>query len=527
MLCPKCAVELSEASKACPKCGYVLSATASGVGGGAAAAPAPAPASSPQRSKWRMAVWVVVPVLVLLIWYARSAAKGYAPGASPQMFWVEFCCVLSAILIGIRRGGVALGMIGGLGVSLLVLGFRTQPSSPPIDVMLIILAVVTAAATLQVAGGLDYMVQLAERLLRAHPKHVTLLAPFCCFVLTICVGTGHAVYALLPVIADVAWHTRIRPERPMAVSSVAAQMGITASPVSAAVGFFLAFAAKTAHPVSLIDILKITMPAGIVGLLAAALWSMNRGKDLDKDPAFQKRLQDPDFAKGLDVSVTTLDKKLPRHAKSSVLLFFAGVAVIVLLALDKDFFHLGLLSMGKSTISLIIVVQMVMLAFGAFILFLTNVKAADIARSSVFIAGMIAVVSIFGIAWMSDTFVTGNKPYLVAQMRSMVTHWPWTFGIAMFCVSAFVKSQAATLAVMIPFGVALNLPNTVMLGLMPASYAYFFFCFYPSDLAAINMDRTGTTGIGKYLLNHSFMIPGLIGVGVSTVTAYLLSRVLL
>ncbi len=418
MLCPKCGFDLPENSKTCSKCGQALtSAAVTTSASGAAAVRAPAAPPAPQVPKRRWAVLVVVPVLVLMIWWARSAAKGYAPGASPQMFWVEFCCVLSAILIGIRRGGVALGLIGGLGLSILVLGFRTQPSTPPIDVMLIILAVVTAAATLQVAGGLDYMVQLAERLLRAHPKHVTLLAPFCCFFLTVCVGTGHAVYALLPVIADVALHTRIRPERPMAVSSVAAQMGITASPVSAAVGFFLAFAAKTSHPVSLIDILKITMPAGIVGLLAAALWSMNRGKDLDKDPAFQKRMQDPDFAKALDISVTTLDKKLPRHAKSSVLLFFSGVAVIVLLALDKDFFHLGLLSIGKSTVSVILVVQMVMLAFGAFILFLTNVKAADIARSSVFIAGMIAVVSIFGIAWMSDTFVTGNKPYLVAQMQ--------------------------------------------------------------------------------------------------------------
>jgi anaerobic C4-dicarboxylate transporter DcuB len=170
-------------------------------------------------------------------------------------------------------------------------------------------------------------------------------------------------------------------------------------------------------------------------------------------------------------------------------------------------------------------VQIIMLAFGAFILFSSNVPAKEIARSSVFNAGMIAVVSIFGIAWMSDTFVTGNQPFLVAAMRSMVQNYPWTFAIAMFCVSAFVKSQAATLTVMIPFGVALNLPTTLMLGVMPASYAYFFFCFYPSDLAAINMDRTGTTHIGKYLLNHSFMIPGLIGVSVSTTVAYFLSKV--
>jgi anaerobic C4-dicarboxylate transporter DcuB len=170
------------------------------------------------------------------------------------------------------------------------------------------------------------------------------------------------------------------------------------------------------------------------------------------------------------------------------------------------------------------VVQIVMLSFGAFILFATNVKSADIARSSVFTAGMIAVVSIFGIAWMSDTFVSGNKAFLIGNIESMVKLAPWTFAFAMFAVSAFVKSQAATLTVMIPFAIALNLPTPLLVGLMPASYAYFFFAFYPSDLAAINMDRTGTTRIGKYLLNHSFMIPGLIGVGVSTVVAYSLSR---
>jgi anaerobic C4-dicarboxylate transporter DcuB len=486
------------------------------------ARPVPSPPEHKPRSK--MALWLLVPAVVGLIWLVTTHAHAH-PGPSAPMFWTQFFFVLAAILIGVRRGGVALGLIGGLGVAVLVLGFRMPPSEPPIAVMLIILAVVTASATLQVAGGLDFLVQLTEKLLRAHPKHVTLLAPFCSFFLTVCVGTGHAVYALFPVIADVALRTRIRPERPMAISSVAAQMGITASPVAAAVTTFLAFAAKTSHPVGLLDIIKITMPAGLIGVLAAALWSVNRGKDLDRDPEFLKHLEDPEFRKSLDVSVTTLDKKLPPKAKLSVLVFLAGVASIILLALDKDFFHLGLLPMvGKTAVPLTTVVQIVMLAFGAFILFVSNIKAKDIASSSVFNAGMIAVISIFGIAWMSDTFVTGNQSFLVEKMRSMVHAYPWTFAIAMFCVSAFVKSQAATLTVMIPFGVALNLPTTLMMGLLPASYAYFFFCFYPSDLAAINMDRTGTTHIGKYLLNHSFMIPGLIGVGVSTTVAYLLSR---
>jgi anaerobic C4-dicarboxylate transporter DcuB len=170
------------------------------------------------------------------------------------------------------------------------------------------------------------------------------------------------------------------------------------------------------------------------------------------------------------------------------------------------------------------VVQIIMLAFGSFILFATKVKAPDIARSSVFTAGMIAVVSIFGIAWMSETFIKANEGYLIANIKAMVQMAPWTFAIAMFCVSAFVKSQAATLTIMLPFGYALGLPTPLLLGLIPASYAYFFFAFYPSDLAAINMDRTGTTRIGKYLLNHSFMIPGLIGVSTSTVVAYGLSK---
>ncbi len=439
------------------------------------------------------------------------------------MFWIQFILVLGAVLIGIRRGGVALGLIGGLGVSLLVLGFRTSPSEPPIAVMLIILAVVTASATLQVAGGLDYLVQLTEKLLRAHPKYVTILAPLSTFFLTVCVGTGHAVYALLPVIADVAIKTGIRPERPMAISSVASQMGITASPVAAAVTFFLGFAAKAGYPVTLIDIISVTMPAGVIGLLVAAAWSFNRGKDLDKDSEYQARLQDPEFRKSLEVNVTTLDKEISKTAKMSVALFFAGVGTIILFAVCPDLLPLN---GEKKPVPMTTVVQFVMLAYGAFIMFAADVKAKDIAHSSVFTAGMIAVVSIFGIAWMSDTFISANKKFLVENIGVMVKMAPWTFAIATFCISAFVKSQAATLAITLPLGLALGLPVPLLLGLVPASYAYFFFAFYPSDLAAINFDRTGTTRIGKYLLNHSFMLPGLIGVSVSTVVAYGISQMI-
>jgi len=436
-------------------------------------------------------------------------------------FWIQFALVLTAILIGIRRGGVALGLIGGLGVAVLTFGFRVAPSEPPITVMLIILAVVTASATLQVAGGLDYLVQQAERLMRAHPQQITMLAPLSTFLLTVCVGTGHAVYSLLPVIADVALKTRIRPERPMAISSVASQMGITASPVAAAVTTFLAMTAKTNEPVTLAQILMVTVPAGLVGVIAAAVWSLKRGVELDQDPEFLERMKDPVFRASVEKSVTTLDKELPRTAKLSVVLFFSGILTIVGLALFPELLPLA---RGKP-IPMTTVVQVIMLAFGSFILFAGNLKAAEIARSEVFIAGMIAVVSIFGIAWMSDTFVKANEEFLVRNIKTMVEYAPWTFALAMFAVSAFVKSQAATLTIMLPFGLALGLSPHLLLGLMPSCYAYFFFAFYPSDLAAINMDRSGTTRIGKYLLNHSFMIPGLIGVGVSTVVAYGLSQI--
>ena len=447
------------------------------------------------------------------------------------IFWIQFALVLGAILLGIRKGGVALGMIGGLGVAVLVFLFRAAPSEPPIAVMLIILAVVTASATLQVAGGLDYLVP-DRRAPPAGTSQVRHPARAAMHVRAHDVRRDRARgLRAAPVISDVAVRTKTRPERPMAVASIASQMGITASPVAAAVTTFLGYSAKMGTPVTIYDILKITIPAGIVGVIAAALWSLNRGKDLYEDPQFLSKLEDPKFRESLDVSVTTLGKKLPSSAKLSVAIFFSGVLLIVLLALRDTAVNAGLtlpqlvpLVDGKP-VPMTTIVQIVMLAFGAIILFATNVKAADIAKSSVFSAGMVAVVSIFGIAWMSDTFVSANKSLLVWKIGDMVQFAPWTFAIAIFCVSAFVKSQAATLTVMIPFGIALKLPVTLMLGLIPASYAYFFFAFYPSDIAAMNMDRTGTTRIGKYLLNHSFMMPGLVGVSVSTVVAYGLSKV--
>ena len=433
------------------------------------------------------------------------------------MFWLHFGILLAAIYIGIRVGGIGLGLIGGAGVTVFTFAFSMKPGSPPIDVMLIIIAVVAASATLHAAGGLTYMVQLAEKLLRKHPKYITFLAPFCTWLLTVAVGTGHSVYMLQPIIADVAYKTGIRPERPMAVSSIASQMGITASPIAAAATSFLAMALKVGHKITLFDILTVTVPATFIGVFMAALWSLKRGKDLDKDPEFQERMKDPSFRTQLEGCATLLDESISTKAKRSVLLFFAGVAAIVMIAT----FNLAPVVDGKA-VSMTLIVQIVMLSTGACVLLYSRVKVAQIASSSVFHAGMVAVIAIMGIAWMSDTFIDAHKKELVESMKAMVSQYSWLFAVAMFCVSAFVKSQAATLVIMVPVGFVLGIPINLLIGMIPASYAYFFFCFYPSDLSAINFDRTGTTHIGKYLLNHSFMVPGLIGVGTATVIGYII-----
>jgi anaerobic C4-dicarboxylate transporter DcuB len=439
------------------------------------------------------------------------------------MFWIQLGLLLVIIYFGIRFGGVALGLLGGLGVTILVFVFRLVPGTPPVDVMLIILAVVTTSSTLEATGALGLIVRLAEKLLRRHPEYVVYLAPLCTFCLTMLVGTGHAVYPLLPVIYDVAYRKGIRPERAMGIASVASQMGITASPISAATAATIGIAARAGVHLNLIDIVRITIPSLFLGMLIAATWSLKRGKDLSEDPEFQAKMRDPKMREYIEgETTTTLDQPITRDAKVALGLFIASIATIVLIAIFPDKV-LPVDAKGKS-VSMTVVLQFVMFAAGAIILFCTKVKAKSISDTKVFNAGMIAVIMIFGIAWMSDTVIESNRDYIISLISDTVKAFPWTFAFAMFAFSAFLKSQAATLSVILPLGFALKVPIDTLIACIPASYAYFFFCFYPSDLAAINFDRSGTTHIGKWILNHSFMIPGLLGVWSAVGVAYILSH---
>lgn len=437
------------------------------------------------------------------------------------MFYVHMLLLFAVIFVGIRYGGIAFGLLGGLGVSILSFVFGVAPGNPPIGVMLIILAVVAASATLEATGGLKLLVKYAEKLLRKHPSKVVFLGPLCTYSLTVLVGTGHSVYPLLPVIYDVSIKRGIRPERPMAMATIASQMGITASPIAAAAAVVMATAATNQLDITLGQVLLVTIPATLTGVLIAATWSLKRGKELNQDPEFLARCQDPQFkAQLIDESDAKSDK--PEHddqkAKRGLTVFLLGIVTVIFVAMFGK--TLGLLPDGVKTSTAL---QFLMLSVGAIILLSTNIDPKKIVKTNVFVAGMSAVIIIFGIAWMSDTIISHNKPYIISLVEDVVKTHPWTFAIAMYVASVFLKSQAAVLTIMLPLGFTLGIPGEVLIGVLPACYAYYFFPFYPSDLAAITFDRSGTTRIGKYILNHSFLIPGFIGVFTATCIGYALS----
>ena len=441
------------------------------------------------------------------------------------MLYLEFLFLLVTLYIGSRFGGIGLGVVSGIGLVVEVFIFQMPPTSPPVTVMLIILAVVTCAAILEAAGGLKYMLQVAERMLRSNPKRVTLIAPFVTYAMTFMLGTGHAVYSIMPIIGDVALKNGIRPERPMAAASVASQVGITASPISAAVVYYLAQLSDINHDITLLSILMVTVPATLCGTLAMALYSMRRGKELADDPQYQQRLNDPAWAERIkSTTATSLNETLPAKARNAVLLFVAAILCIVVIAMVPE---IRTIAGQEKPISMAVVIQMMMLCFGGIILLATGTQPRTVPDGVVFKSGMVAAIAIFGIAWMSDTYFQYAMPQFKSGIVEMVTNYPWTFALALFIVSVVVNSQAVVARMMLPVGLGLGLEPALLIGLMPALYGYFFIPNYPSDIATVNFDVSGTTKIGKWYFNHSFMAVGLVAVITGSVVGFLLAEIVI
>ena len=476
---------------------------------------------------------------------------------------IQLLIVLLALWVGSRYGSLALGAISGIGLALLVFGFGLKPGTPPTDVIYIIIAAVTCAGVLQASGGMDWMIQVAERMLRKHPDRITFLAPLTTFFLTVLVGTGHVVYTLMPIICDIALKKGIRPERPCGVASIASQVGITCSPIAAAVVAFSAISASNGFHVNNLQVIMVTIPACICGLIAAAAASYHRGLDLDKDPKFQERLKDPvQYQYIYGNTVTTLDKKISQSSKNAVYIFLGALAIIVMFSIvqmfggnllpsydtvqavkggpasitleggvtetAKQLASAGIVMEGvtevvKKPLAMNLVIQIIMISAAALMIIFCKAKPKKAVGGAVWQSGMVAVVAIYGIAWLADTYFGNYMEEMQLMLTDLVSAYPWTIAIAFFLVSVLINSQGAVVVAMLPLAYTLNIEGWVLLGVLPSVYGYFFIPNYPSDIATVNFDRSGTTVIGKYLLNHSFMMPGLISVFVSTLVAYTIS----
>ena len=379
---------------------------------------------------------------------------------------------------------------------------------------------------------MDWLIQIAERLLRKHPNHITILAPLCTFFLTVLVGTGHVVYTLMPIICDISLKKGIRPERPCGVASIASQVGITCSPIAAAVASFVVISNANGFEINNLQVIAITIPACLCGLMAAAFASYRRGLDLDKDPAFQARLKDPqmkEYMYGNTASV--LDKEVSKEAKRAVFIFLGALAVIVLFSVFQIIGHdirpqfpTGKVVDGVAQVkplAMNIIIQIVMISAAAFMVIFCKAAPKKAVAGAVWQSGMVAVVAIYGIAWLADTYFANYMDVMQGGLKDIVQHYPWAIAFAFL----LINSQGAVVVAMLPLAYSLGIEGPVLLGVLPSVYGYFFIPNYPSDIATVNFDRSGTTVIGKYLLNHSFMRPGLVSVIVSTIVGTLLVKV--
>lgn len=450
------------------------------------------------------------------------------------MILLELAVILSCIFLGARMSGIGLGVMGMIGLLVLLFAFGLQPGDPPLEVMLIIMSVVTAAAGLQAAGGMDYLVNIAGMLLRSKPGQITFLGPVVTYLFTLFAGTAHISYSILPIIAEVAIKKRIRPERALSMSVTAAHMGITASPVSAASAALLTVLA--ASGVQLGDILLVCIPSTFIGVLVGILFVWKRGKELSEDPEFLERLKDPVFAKNLEGETSAATTALKPGAIRSVIIFGIAVLCVVLLGSfpellpnfsDKPDFTPGFAVNAAGQVQMPSMIMMVMLAATGLIIMFCKTTAAQVTKASLFSSAGQATIAVFGVVWMSSTFMDNNYAVIQQTLGDLVKTYPWSFAVALFTLSILLFSQAATTKALMPLGLALGMSPAYLVGIFPAVNGHFFVPGYPTLLTAIQFDRTGTTRIGKYVLNHSFMLPGIVTTIASVIAGLLLQSILL
>ena len=436
---------------------------------------------------------------------------------------LQLAIVLTMIFIGARIGGIGMGIYGMVGVFILVFIFGMRPGNIPIDVMLIIASVITATAALQAAGGLDYLVGLADKFLRRNPSRITYYGPLTTWLFCLLAGTAHTSYSLLPIIAEISRSSKIRPERPMTVSTIAASLGITGSPMSAATAAVISTDLLGGQGIELKDIMLVCIPASLIAILVAAFVQNRVGKELDADPIYQKRIRDglidPEAEKK---TLVRMVRNPNQRAKWSVLVFLTGVILVVLFGSIPSLRPSFEVNGTTESLTMPQTIEIVMMSIAALILIVGKSGVEKVASGNIFGAGMNAMISIFGIAWMGDTFFNGNLEFFKSYIADVVSQYPFLFSVALFIMSIMLFSQAATVRTLFPLAIGLGIQPLALVAMFPAVNGYFFVPNYPTEVAAINFDTTGTTRIGRYVLNHSFQLAGFITTFVSIGVGYLI-----
>ena len=428
------------------------------------------------------------------------------------MVWVELCILLACILIGARLGGIALGTVAGIGLAIYVFLFRLPPGGPPQIVIGMIIAVITALAAMQAAGGLDYLVSIGDKIMRKKPRYITFVAPAVTYLLVFLSGTTHVIYALLPVIAEVSRKAGIRPERPISISVIAGFQGVIASPISAATVAMVGILAS--RKVSLPRLLAVTVPSTFLAVLVGALSVAWRGKNLDEDIEYQHRLATGELKP--PEPLPSLKAADLFNARGSTILFLLGIGLVVLIGMFPTLrpvyqtIENGVVDSDQVGMGMAIMIVMIAIAGLIMIIFKASPEAT--LKGSIMKSGIVAMISILGVSWLGSSFFEANRTFIVGGIAGLIEHYPWAFAAGLFLLSTLLFSAAATITILMPVGLALGLQPSHLIAFYPAANSVFFLPTYGTLLAAVSFDQTGTTRIGKYLFNHSFMLPGLVTV---------------
>ncbi|MGW0045006.1 anaerobic C4-dicarboxylate transporter family protein [Rhodococcus sp. NPDC003348] len=428
---------------------------------------------------------------------------------------LELIVVLGAIVMGTRSSGVALGLWGGAGVAVLVFIFGEDVGAPPVDALLIVLSVVLASSMMQAAGGIDWMVSIAANVIAKRPKQITLIAPLVSFLFSVGAGTSNILYPLLPVIYDASYRNGIRPSRPLSLSVVATGVALACSPVSAAMAAMVTLTDVEPYNFELIDIIKITLPAAIIGIVISSFVVNRLGKSIAEDPEIQAKIAAGEIAAPAG-GMSKVELKSTTQGRNAALIFLVGVLAIVVFGLFKG---IRPDAADGSPLGMTPIIEMIMFVVGTLILLVSKPPVADVPTMSVFKAGMVSAIALFGLAWLTDTFISAHLDLITDTVGDWVEAAPWIFALGVFLVCVLTTSQSTATRTIVPIGLTAGLAPGLISGMWAGAFAGIYLLpTNGSQIAAANFDESGSTKLGTKLVDHSFFVPTLV-LAVTTIAA--------